>query len=150
MNAPRSAYFTILSTLAVILSRVIPYSSLRMTMFSLPVKSGWNPMLSSRMLATFPSTSTSPSSGSRMPDTSFRKVLFPTPLRPMTPTTSPLCMSRLTSWKTLYSIFFRWKRLDAGSSIMNDLDMPCTWMTTSSIAAPPGACSCSARTRPIR
>ncbi len=149
MNAPRSAYFMILSTLAAILSRVIPYSSLRMIMFSLPVRSGWNPMLSSRMLATLPLTSTSPSSGTRMPETSFRKVLFPAPFLPMMPTTSPLRISRLTSWKTLNSIFFLRNLFDSGPSIMNDFDIPRTRMTaSSSIAAPPGACSCNARRSP--
>ncbi len=56
-----------------------------MKMFSRPEISGWNPAPSSMSAEIRPSTVTVPSVGRVMPATHFSSVLFPDPLRPMTP-----------------------------------------------------------------
>src|SRR5271157_5042895 len=67
-------------------------------MFSRPVSSGWNPVPTSSRLPTRPWTSTSPSVGSVIRERIFSSVLFPAPLRPMIPTTSPGRTSNDTSF----------------------------------------------------
>ena len=60
-----------------------------MNTFSRPLTSGWNPAPSSIRADTRPATRTSPRVGRAMPATSFSRVLFPDPFRPMTPHVAP-------------------------------------------------------------
>ena len=72
-------------------------------MFSLPDISDWNPMLRERMLATLPSTSTVPESGSMIFAIMLSNVLLPLPFLPRIPSISPFLTERLMPFKTLFS-----------------------------------------------
>src|SRR6476659_354327 len=66
-------------------------------MFSRPVSCPWNPVPTSSRLPTRPNNRASPDVGSVMRLSTLKSVLFPAPLRPMTPSTSPCRTSKLTS-----------------------------------------------------
>jgi hypothetical protein len=72
-----------------------------MKTFSRPEISGWKPAPSSISAEMRPSTFTVPSEGLVIPATSFKSVLFPDPLRPMTPSVRPLGTVRLTSFSAV-------------------------------------------------
>ena len=59
--------------------------------------STWKPVPTSRRLATRPRIVTRPADGSVMRLRTFSSVLFPAPLRPMMPTTSPSWTLKETS-----------------------------------------------------
>ena len=64
--------------------------------FSRPVNSGWKPAPSSSSADRRPSTVAVPSSGRRMPASTFSSVLLPEPLPPMIPKVEPWGTSRST------------------------------------------------------
>jgi hypothetical protein len=66
-------------------------------MFSRPVSSWWNPVPTSRRLATRPRSRARPFVGSVMRDRIFSSVDLPAPLRPMIPTISP-CLADGATW----------------------------------------------------
>src|SRR3954471_24662165 len=66
-------------------------------MFCLPVRSGSNPVESVSSVAEWPQVSIDPASGRMIPAIASRSVLLPEPLRPTTPSTSPLRRVKLTS-----------------------------------------------------
>ncbi len=97
MNAATPANSTISSNRARTARRLIPsIAALRKTL-SRPVRSGWNPVPISSSDPTRPRTVAQPVLGSVMRDRILRSVLFPAPLRPTTPTTSPGAISNDTS-----------------------------------------------------
>ena len=67
-------------------------------MFSLAVSSGSNPAPSSIIGEILPFTSTVPVVGLYTPLTTLRSVLFPAPLAPIIPTTSPLFILKSISF----------------------------------------------------
>ena len=71
-----------------------------MRTFWRPVKSGWNPMPSSRRAATCPTICTCPVVGWIVPVISLSRVLFPAPLTPMMPIASPGCTLKERFCKT--------------------------------------------------
>ena len=96
-KGPTSAKATMSSNLRTISARFIPRMAALRNTFSRPVSSEWKPVPTSRRLATRPRTSTRPSVGRVMRESTFKSVLLPAPLRPMTPTTSPASTAKLTS-----------------------------------------------------
>src|SRR6476661_6982931 len=97
MNSWISAKRTMSSNLrSISLLRIPRIAPLRKT-FSRPVRSGWKPVPTSSSDPTRPSRSTVPVVGSTMRDRILSRVLFPDPLRPMIPTTSPWTTSNETS-----------------------------------------------------
>ena len=74
-------------------------------MFSRAVSSGSNPAPSSIIGDITPSTLTLPLVGFITPLTTFNKVLLPAPLLPISPTTSPLEISKETLFKASNSFF---------------------------------------------
>ena len=97
MNFSTPANSTISGNLRWISRRLIPSTAPFRKTFSRPVSSGWNPVPTSRRLPTRPRISARPSVGVVMRVSSFSKVDFPAPLRPMIPTTWPVGTSNETS-----------------------------------------------------
>src|SRR6185436_10089695 len=97
MNLSSSAKLTIASNFLRISSRIMPRIAPFRKMFSRPVSSGWKPVPTSSRLDTRPSRSMCPRVGGVIRERIFSSVLFPAPLGPMMPTTSPTCTSKLTS-----------------------------------------------------
>ena len=79
--------------------RDIPSITPLMNTFSRPLISGWKPAPSSIRADTRPPTRTWPLVGLVMPATSFSRVLFPEPLRPMMPQVVPASTVNDTSSK---------------------------------------------------
>ena len=65
--------------------------------FSRPVKSGWKPAPSSSSEPIRPLAAIRPEVGLKMPETSFKRVVLPEPLRPTRPSASPGATSKETS-----------------------------------------------------
>src|SRR5688500_3785506 len=96
MKRSTSANSTISSNLSRISLRFIPRIAPLKKTFSRPVKSGWKPVPTSSSAPARPHTCASPEVGSVTPERIFRSVVFPAPLRPMIPSTSPRGTSKLT------------------------------------------------------
>ena len=74
--------------------------------FSRAVKSPSKPAPNSIIGDITPSTSTLPSVGFITPLTTFKRVLFPAPLEPINPTTSPFSTLKVIFFKAQKSLFF--------------------------------------------
>ena len=72
-------------------------------MFSLAVKSKSKPVPNSISGDIFPSTFTIPVVGSIIWEITFKRVLFPAPLNPTKPTTSPFSIFRFISFNAQHS-----------------------------------------------
>ena len=86
----------------------------------------------------FPSKKIEPVPGSRNPDTTSKNVVFPAPLGPISPRTSPRCTSMETSRSAM--------------TPEKDTPTPCTWRPVPGVGAAPGVTDASicviARHRP--
>ncbi len=67
--------------------------------FSLPVRSGWNPAPNSKSADTLPSMLIFPEFGWIIFEISFKRVLLPEPLGPIIPKVSPCLIEKDTSSK---------------------------------------------------
>src|SRR6185436_6616986 len=110
MNSPSSAKSAMSSYLASTWSRVRPAARPPRTTFSWPVSSPLKPTPSARSVLTRPKTSTRPRLGGRMPAIVRRRVDFPAPLTPTTPSAVLWGMSKLTSRTALISRMIRSRR----------------------------------------
>src|SRR5712691_5672135 len=85
-------------------------------MFSRPVNSGWMPAPTSINAPKRPRWANQPEVGGVTPAMSLNRVLFPAPLEPMTPSTSPGCAEKLRSRTAQNSCHFGFWILDFGFS----------------------------------
>ena len=97
MNWPISAYSTIAGSLSSMMRWSMPMNAPARRMLSMPLSSSSNPTPSVSRLEILPSTSITPSDGSRIPASTWRSVLLPAPLGPMTPSDSPWTIENETS-----------------------------------------------------
>src|SRR6185436_81529 len=110
MNSPSSAKSAMSSYLASTWSRVRPAARPPRTTFSWPVSSPLKPTPRASSVLTRPKTSTRPRLGGRMPAIVRRRVDFPAPLTPTTPSAVLWGMSKLTSRTALISRMIRSRR----------------------------------------
>ena len=96
-NRSTSENATISSNFRAISDRFIPRIEPLRKMFSRPVRSGWNPVPTSKSEPTRPRSRAVPSVGSVIRLRTFKSVDFPAPFRPRMPIASPWLISNETS-----------------------------------------------------